>query len=404
MTQQYTEKQISPRKEYLIWFYIATGLGVVLWLINRGTLDNIFSTISLKTLLLQLVFTYFVFLHIFGLIYVLGKIPILRLSEWNETWGFLLSIFIAFAGGLIGMINLSWFGQIVGNMLFAEFDFHFDIIGFIIIFGIVTGIGAYIISYNTMKLNLENSYRILFEQERVKRELEEARKLQLSMLPKEIPDLPGIEIAVHMETATEVGGDYYDFHIDEDGTLTIAVGDATGHGAKAGMMVTVAKSLFHQLAGEDDIRIIFHKFTESIKKLNFDQLYMGLKVAKFKNGTLNISAAGMPPAYVYRAASGKVEEIRMRGMPLGSFSDFPYEQRSITISSGDTILLMSDGFPESFNEKKEILDYPRVLKYLSDIGNNSPDDILHYLIQKGNEWMNEAPQEDDITFVVVKIK
>ncbi len=75
-------------------------------------------------------------------------------------------------------------------------------------------------------------------------ELEEARKLQLSMLPNEIPNHPNLEIAVSMETATEVGGDYYDFAVGSDGTLNIALGDATGHGMQAGTLVTIMKGIF----------------------------------------------------------------------------------------------------------------------------------------------------------------
>ncbi|MCB0284860.1 MAG: hypothetical protein KDF60_19935, partial [Calditrichaeota bacterium] len=74
------------------------------------------------------------------------------------------------------------------------------------------------------------------ENERKSKELEEARKLQLSMLPKELPKLPHLDIAVYMQTATEVGGDYYDFHVGLDGTLTVVIGDATGHGMQAGTM------------------------------------------------------------------------------------------------------------------------------------------------------------------------
>ncbi len=86
------------------------------------------------------------------------------------------------------------------------------------------------------------------ENEQRAKELEEARQLQLSMLPKNVPQLPDLEIAAYMKTATEVGGDYYDFHVADDGTLTIAIGDATGHGLKAGTVVTATKSLFHELA------------------------------------------------------------------------------------------------------------------------------------------------------------
>ena len=86
------------------------------------------------------------------------------------------------------------------------------------------------------------------ENARQAKELEEARQLQLSMLPKELPQLTNLEIAVYMKTATEVGGDYYDFKLHEDDTLTVVIGDATGHGMQAGTMVSATKSLFNVLA------------------------------------------------------------------------------------------------------------------------------------------------------------
>ncbi|MBK7379017.1 MAG: hypothetical protein IPJ03_08430 [Ignavibacteriales bacterium] len=83
------------------------------------------------------------------------------------------------------------------------------------------------------------------DNDRKTKELEEARQLQLSMLPKDLPQLPNLDIAVYMKTATEVGGDYYDFNVDPDGTLTFAIGDATGHGMKAGIIVSMVKRYSH---------------------------------------------------------------------------------------------------------------------------------------------------------------
>jgi ligand-binding sensor domain-containing protein len=90
----------------------------------------------------------------------------------------------------------------------------------------------------------ESKKFLQLENDRKTKELEEARQLQLSMLPKELPKLPHLDIAVYMKTATEVGGDYYDFHLHIDGTLTVILGDATGHGMMSGMMVSIMKSLF----------------------------------------------------------------------------------------------------------------------------------------------------------------
>ena len=80
----------------------------------------------------------------------------------------------------------------------------------------------------------ENKKFLQLENNRKTKELDEARNLQLSMLPKVLPQVPNLDIAVYMKTATEVGGDYYDFNVGTDGTLTVAIGDATGHGMKAG--------------------------------------------------------------------------------------------------------------------------------------------------------------------------
>ncbi|MCI0664881.1 MAG: SpoIIE family protein phosphatase [Acidobacteria bacterium] len=133
------------------------------------------------------------------------------------------------------------------------------------------------------------------------KELEEARKLQLSMVPKNIPQLPHLGIAAYMDTATEVGGDYYDFHLSEDGTLTVAVGDATGHGLKAGTLVTAMKSLFKTYAGEDNLPRVFQQFSRVLKEMNLRSLYMALTIVKVGDHRLDITSAGMPPILIYRS-------------------------------------------------------------------------------------------------------
>jgi serine phosphatase RsbU (regulator of sigma subunit) len=170
-----------------------------------------------------------------------------------------------------------------------------------------------------------------------------------------------------METATEVGGDYYDFSTEEDGTLTLAVGDATGHGMKAGTMVTATKSLFNALGQEQSLLGIFDRSTRALKGMNMRQLYMALTLAKFKDGRLRFATAGMPPTLVYRAATGLVETIRLKGMPLGSFVDFPCKEEEITLAPGDTVLFMSDGFPELFNQQGEMLGYDRAVEIFTKV-------------------------------------
>ena len=246
--------------------------------------------------------------------------------------------------------------------------------------------------------------RIKAENERRAKELEEARQLQLSMLPKSVPQLPNLEIAAYMKPATEVGGDYYDFHVGDDGTLTVAVGDATGHGLKAGSVVTATKSLFNAFAQEANIPHIFQQSSRALKKMNLRGLYMAMTMAKIKDSRMAVSAAGMPPILVYRAATKQVVEVAIKAMPLGSVSNFPYQQEEFPLSAGDTIVLMSDGFAERFNEQGEILDYQRATEVLIEVAHQSPQEIISHFVQVGEQWANGRPQDDDITFVVLKVK
>jgi len=242
------------------------------------------------------------------------------------------------------------------------------------------------------------------ENERKSKELEEARQLQLSMLPKDLPQLPHLDIAVYMKTATEVGGDYYDFHIGMDGTLTVVVGDATGHGMKAGTMVTTTKSLFNVLAPNPNIIETFHEMTRCLKLMRMNKLSMCMTMLKIEGNKLRMSAAGMPPVLVYKGESQAIEEHVMKGMPLGTFSDFPYTLKNSELSPGDTILLMSDGFPELFNDKKEMYGYKRARNLFEELATEAPEEIISKLKTAGSEWVDGNDPDDDVTFVVIKVK
>ena len=242
------------------------------------------------------------------------------------------------------------------------------------------------------------------DNERKTQELEEARRLQLSMLPKEVPSIKNMEIAVYMKPATEVGGDYYDFKYNDNGSLTIAIGDATGHGMKAGTLVATIKGLFSAETTETDIVGFFDKCNSVIRDMHLGNLYMALLLAKIENNSLTFSSAGMPPVLIYRNETKQVEELRMQGLPLGGSAGFEYSQRETNLSNGDTLLLMSDGFPELFNKQKEILDYGKAKDIFASIAESTPQRIIEQLFKEADKWRNGAKQEDDITFVVIKFK
>ena len=234
-------------------------------------------------------------------------------------------------------------------------------------------------------------------------ELEEARKLQLSMLPMKVPDVPNLDIKVFMKPATEVGGDYYDFKYNSNGSLTIAVGDATGHGMKAGTIVATIKGLFMAESIETDIVSFLDKSNLIIKDMHLGNLFMAMMMVKIHKEKAVFSSAGMPPSLLFRQKSKEVEEIRLPALPLGGSADFKYKKIETILSQGDTLLLMSDGFPELFNEQKEILDYEKSKNIFSSVAELSSQQIIDRLCEEADNWRGSAKLEDDITFVVVKV-
>jgi len=242
------------------------------------------------------------------------------------------------------------------------------------------------------------------ENERKTKELEEARQLQLSMLPKQLPQLPHLDIAVYMKTATEVGGDYYDFHVHIDGTLTVVLGDATGHGMMSGMMVSIMKSLFMSDRTNKELKPFFENASAAIKDMQLGRLMMALTCVQVTNNKIITTNAGMPPLFIYRKNSQTIEEVVINNMPLGAMKGVIYDVKEFNIDRGDTLLLMSDGFAELKNEKKEIYGYKRARNSFEEVAKKEPEEIVSFLNEEGKRWTSDKEPDDDVTFVVIKIK
>ncbi|MDZ7763848.1 MAG: SpoIIE family protein phosphatase [Melioribacteraceae bacterium] len=242
------------------------------------------------------------------------------------------------------------------------------------------------------------------ENKRKTEELEEARNLQLSMLPKSLPQIPNLDIAVYMKTATEVGGDYYDFHVHLDGTLTVVLGDATGHGMMSGMMVSIMKSLFMADRSSKELKSFFNNSSQAIKDMQLNRLMMALTCIQFKGDTIKIANAGMPSLYMHKNKSAEIIELAVSDLPLGAMKEYDYEVREEIVETGDTLLMMSDGFPELTNSSNEMIGYTRTAKLFEEAAAKSPEDIVAYLNDFGNRWTDGKENEDDITFVVIKVK
>lgn len=240
------------------------------------------------------------------------------------------------------------------------------------------------------------------ENKRKSRELEEARQLQLSMLPGRMPSLRGYDIAVHMDTATEVGGDYYDYSLSKNGSLLLAIGDATGHGMKAGIMVAAAKSYFHTLAHEYSSLQMLKRISSGLRNLNLKIMYMGMMLVYCKKDCVEISTAGMPPALHYVRQEERVERVVLKGLPLGSHVQYPYKQKTVEMKNGDVLLLMTDGLMELFSRDREMLDIEKIEEALVHAADGTAGDIISAFTRLIDSWAGGAPPEDDITMMVLK--
>ena len=242
------------------------------------------------------------------------------------------------------------------------------------------------------------------ENERKTKELEEARQLQLSMLPKTLPDHPHLEIGAFMRTATEVGGDYYDFISQDDGPMNIGFGDATGHGLQAGTMVTLMKGFFTSDAAKLELKDFMSHCTAMIKEIKLGRILMSFSLLRITDHKLVMTSAGMPPLYYFNKEKNDVEEILIQGMPLGAMKKFSYKVVERELKTGDTLLLLTDGLPEQMNQNEEMFDYSRVKSKFKEIADCPPDTIIENLVKAGDEWRGEALQADDISFIVIKVK
>jgi serine phosphatase RsbU (regulator of sigma subunit) len=283
-------------------------------------------------------------------------------------------------------------------------------------------IGQLAAAFNRMAQDLSLQQQTIVEQERTRKEqeiqqrileieydrksldLEEARRFQLSMLPKSVPAHDRFDVAVFTLTAAEVGGDYYDFHVSPNGVLTATVGDATGHGAKAGTMVTVVKALFSGYTPEVMPAQFLRDAAEKVKRMDLGRMAMALLLARFDRNRLTVASAGMLPGYVHRARSGKIEEVARGATPLGTLGA-DYHDVSIDLATGDTVLFMTDGFPELQNANGQQLGYAAAIdEFIAAAKGATADDVIASLAAAAKRWNGERPPNDDVTFVVVRAK
>jgi hypothetical protein len=247
----------------------------------------------------------------------------------------------------------------------------------------------------------EKKTKELMEGERKSKELEEAKELQNSLLPKVLPNVTGFEISTYLKPATEIGGDYYDFFYEKDNYFYAICGDATGHGVVSGIMVSVTKAGLNGIPMGNPSTIL-GQLNRIVKRVNFGRLRMSLSVAKFNESSVELSSAAMPPTYFFSSKSKKIEEVLVPNLPLGGIEGEKFDGIKKEFDSGDVMVMISDGLPELPNPTDEMLDYEKVYSCIKNNAEKSADEIKDALVYLSDDWAKGVMNPDDITIVVIK--
>jgi serine phosphatase RsbU (regulator of sigma subunit)/ketosteroid isomerase-like protein len=243
------------------------------------------------------------------------------------------------------------------------------------------------------------------ERERVEQELKVAQRIQRAALPKEVPTLAGWHIAPYYQPAREVGGDFYDFHDLDDERLGLVVGDATGKGVPAALVMSTTCGML-QLAAHALDSSSPGEVLEKVNGTLLSRIPPNMFVTCFyaildpKSGSLSYANAGHDLPYL-RRRGGDCEELRARGMPLGLMPGMSYEQKEIELDAGEAALFYSDGLVEAHDPKGEMFGFPRLRALVAEHAEERSleEALLEELYSfVGDSW----EQEDDITLLTLR--
>jgi PAS domain S-box-containing protein len=241
------------------------------------------------------------------------------------------------------------------------------------------------------------------ERERIEQELRIARLIQQTLLPKALPKLSGYDIAAYYQPAREVGGDFYDFLLLQDGCLGLVMGDATGKGMPAALVMAGARSMLRAVAQSSDSP------AEVLKRAN-EALVADIPPNMFitcfyavldpETGRLRYANAGHDLPYVRQG--GDVEELRARGMPLGLMPGMGYEQNELVLEAGNSVFFYSDGLVEAHDPEGEMFGFPRLRRLIAANSVGSGEELVNYLLEELYSFAGQGwEQEDDITLTTL---
>lgn len=243
------------------------------------------------------------------------------------------------------------------------------------------------------------------ERERLEQELRVARLIQQTLLPKELPNLPGWQVAAYYQPARAVGGDFYDFLYFPDGKVGLVVGDVTDKGVPAALVMATTRSI---LRGAAEQLVAPGAVLERVNDLLHPDIPPKMFVTCFyalldpATGHLRYANAGHDVPY--QRGSDSVNELRATGMPLGLLPGMSYEEKETVLAPGESVLFYSDGLVEAHSSSREMFGFPRLRDLMGDPALAGADaGIIEFMLGHlaaftGAGW----EQEDDVTLVTLE--
>jgi serine phosphatase RsbU (regulator of sigma subunit)/predicted ester cyclase len=247
------------------------------------------------------------------------------------------------------------------------------------------------------------------ERERIEQELLVARRIQQASLPEEVPELEGWHISLHYRPAREVGGDFYDFHLLSEGRLGLVVGDATGKGVPAALVMATTCGMLQAVSQAVGSSSSPGEVLERVNETLLARIPANMFVTCFyailepKSASLTYANAGHDLPYV-RRGRGAAEELRARGMPLGLMPGMSYEEKETILEAGQAALFYSDGLVEAHDpQRREMFGFPRLRELVAEHDDDDERSLVDSLLGELYSFTGEGwEQEDDITLLTLR--
>lgn len=242
----------------------------------------------------------------------------------------------------------------------------------------------------------------------IRAELETARDIQLSILPREIPRLEGLDIAARYIPMTSVAGDFYDFIVVDENRLGILVADVSGHGMPAALISSMLKiALAGQRAQAADPAAVLWGLNDALCG-KFQGHYVTAAYALIDTGkqTISYAGAGHPPLLVRSRCTGTVRQVLENGLFLGYFPEATYSAIEVPFKEGDWCVLYTDGIAEMTSPSEEQFGMNRLQLFLEKHGDLSAGTFVDSLLDELSRWSDHASgreAEDDLTLMAVHL-